>query len=264
MKKGFLFNCFLMLVSVLMSLEVITDVSHNYRFVEGGSFQIGSNSETDEKPIHKVTVSSFYISKYEVTQKEWQEVMGNNPSHFRGSDLPVESVTWYEVIEFCNKKSLKDGLTPCYSNISNKGDGVTCDWSANGYRLPTEAEWEYAALGGEKSKGYLYSGSNTLDQVAWYNGNSGSTTHTVGSKAANELGLYDMSGNVWEWCWDNFSSYSDSAQTDPYGAESGSYHVIRGGSWSHYDTNCRVADRFNYVPEVSSYIIGLRLCRTLK
>ena len=166
----------------------------NMIFVEGGTFQMGSNNgDSDEKPVHRVTVSDFYIGKYEVTQKEWYEVMGNNPSRFKGRNLPVEEVSWYDAVEFCNKKSKAEGLTPCYTG-SRKN--TKCNFSANGYRLPTEAEWAYAARGGIKSKGYKYSGSNTIGDVAWYISNSGSKTHTVGTKKANELGIYDMTGNV--------------------------------------------------------------------
>jgi formylglycine-generating enzyme required for sulfatase activity len=202
----------------------------NFVRVEGGTFQMGSNNgDSDEKPIHTVTVKSFSISKYEVTQKEWQEVMGNNPSGFKGDNRPVENVSWYEAVDYCNKRSIKERLTPVYKG---SGDNITCDWNANGYRLPTEAEWEFAAKGGTKE--YLtteYSGSNSVDVVAWYSGNSGNSTHPVGTKAANSLGIYDMSGNVWEWCWDWYGGYSSGSQTDPRGAVSGAIRVFRGGSW---------------------------------
>ncbi len=166
-------------------------------YVEGSSFTMGDTAgggSSDEKPTHQVTLSSFYIGKYEVTQKQWQEVMGNNPSYFKGDDLPVEQVSWYDCVDFCNKLSQKEDLTPCYSGSGAK---ITCNWNANGYRLPTEAEWEYAAKGGNKSKGLRFSGSKKLRSVAWYYGNS-SKTNQVGQKQANELGIYDMtamSGN---------------------------------------------------------------------
>ncbi len=212
-------------------------------FVKGGSFQMGSNdSNSDEKPIHSVTVSDFYIGKYEVTQKEWKAVMGSNPSNWKGDNLPVERVSWYDAVEFCNKKSEMEGLQKCYSG---SGKNITCDFTKNGYRLPTEAEWEYAARGGNKSKGYKYSGSNNIGDVAWYTSNSGSKTHPVGTKRSNELGIYDMSGNVWEWCWDWYDEnyYSISPGSNPRGPNSGKFAVLRGGSWCFYAYYCRVAVR---------------------
>ena len=237
-------------------------ISKNMVFVEGGAFQMGSNEYSREKPIHSVTVSSFFIGKYELTQKEWQEVMGNNPSYFKGDNRPVEKVTWYDAVEFCNKLSEKEGLTPAYTI---NGDNVSCNWSANGYRLPTEAEWEYAARGGNKSRNYRYSGSNTVGDVAWYSSNSRSQTHDVGTKAANELGIYDMSGNVWEWSWDWYddSYYSSSPSSNPRGPNSGSYRVLRGGSF-HNDDYCRVAHRGYNSPGYSYSNLGFRLVRTFE
>jgi len=239
-----------------------TAIPKNMVFVEGGSFQMGSNDESDEKPVHQVTVSSFWIGKYEVTQAEWKEVMGSNPSNWKGDQLPVESVSWYDAVDYCNKRSIKEGLTPCYSG---SGAGITCNWNANGYRLPTEAEWEYAARGGKHSKGYKYSGSNDIGSVAWYDGNSGSKTYRVGTKAANELGLHDMSGNVWEWCWDWYDSgyYAKSPGSDPRGAGSGSYRGLRGGSWYYYGDSCRVADRGYNGPDRRDNYGGLRLARAV-
>ena len=229
-------------------------------FVQGGTFQMGSNSgDSDEKPVHTVTVSDFYICKYEVTQKEWKEVMGNNPSNWKGDNLPVEKVSWYDAVEFCNKKSEKEGLQKCYSG---NGKSITCNFNANGYRLPTEAEWEYAVRGGNKSRNYKYSGSNTIGDVAWYSSNSGSKTHQVGTKQANELGISDMSGNVWEWCWDWKGSYSSSSQTNPKGASSGSGRVDRGSSWYRSPDYCRVANRYYYFyPGRSFFNYGFRIVR---
>ena len=233
----------------------------NMVFVEGGTFQMGSNDgDSDEKPVHQVTVSSFYIGKYEVTQKEWREVMGTNPSYFKGDNLPVEQISWFQAVEYCNKLSIKEGLTPFYSG---SGNNITCNWSANGYRLPTEAEWEYAARGGNKSKGYKYSGSNDVGPVAWYSSNPGSKTQAVGTKQANEIGIHDMSGNVWEWCWDWYDDYASASQNNPRGATNGSSKVLRGGSWSNVDNYCRVSNRYFIIPDYCHYSIGFRVSRAI-
>jgi formylglycine-generating enzyme required for sulfatase activity len=239
-------------------------VPEGFVLVEGGTFTMGSPSnepdrDSDEGPQHQVTVKSFYMGKYEVTQREWREVMGNNPSNFKGDNLPVEQVSWFEVIEYCNKRSVKERLTPCYRG---SGNSITCDWSANGYRLPTEAEWEYAAKGGNKNfLTYLYAGSNSAGAVAWYDGNSGNTTHPVGTKAPNDLGIYDLSGNVWEWCWDWKGDYGSGAQTGPAGPSSGSDRVLRGGSWYNDARFLRSSLRGNNVPSRRNSIIGFRLVR---
>ena len=229
--------------------------------VEGGTFNMGRKAFlSDESPVHEVRVSSFYMGKYQLSQKEWQEVMGENPSKFKGDDLPVEQVTWYNAVDYCNKRSLKEGLSPCYSG---SGAGITCNWNANGYRLPTEAEWEYAARGGKQSKGYTYAGSNDLDSVAWYSINSGGITHPVGTKTANELGIFDMSGNVWEWCWDWYGKYGAKAMSNPHGGGNGSYRVLRGGGWFGNDDYCRVSFRYVNVPVNYFSILGVRVSRAI-
>jgi formylglycine-generating enzyme required for sulfatase activity len=232
--------------------------------VSGGTFMMGSpgneaNRQSNEEQ-HQVTVGSFLIGKYEVTQKEWIEVMGSNPSYFKGDNLPVEQVSWDEVIEYCNKRSVKEGLMPAYT-VS--GTTVTWNRSASGYRLPTEEEWEFAARGGSGAGYLIYAGSNSVDSVGWYWDNSGSKTHPVGTKAANGLGLYDMSGNVWEWCWDWYGAYSTSSVTDPMGASSGSYRVFRGGSWSFSGQYLRSAYRIYSTPSLRNFDIGFRLVRPL-
>ncbi|HOD54935.1 MAG TPA: bifunctional serine/threonine-protein kinase/formylglycine-generating enzyme family protein, partial [Candidatus Cloacimonadota bacterium] len=243
----------------------------NMIFVEGGSFIRESAT---------ITVSSFIIGKYPVTQKEWEMIMKSNPSVFKKGYIinegffgfgnkviqddtdnhPVDSVSWFDAIRFCNLLSEKEGLDPVY--LINDFE-VNCNWQADGYRLPTEAEWEFAAKGGNQSKGYFYSGSNKLDEVGWYDGNSGNQTHEVGTKKANELGIYDMSGNVWEWCWDWYDRYSSSAETNPRGATSGSNRVNRGGSWDYGDGYCRVAYRDRINPGRSRYRLGFRLARSV-
>jgi formylglycine-generating enzyme required for sulfatase activity len=213
-------------------------------FVEGGTFQMGAtaeqgrNAESNERPVHSVTLNDFYIGKYEVTQAQWKAVMGVNPSSFQGDDCPVENVLWKDIQEFIKKLNQLTGKT---------------------YRLPTEAEWEYAARGGKKSKGYQYAGGNSIKEVAWYNGNTGYGTHPVGQKQPNELGLYDMSGNVWEWCQDWYDSYASSSQTNPTGPTSGSYRVLRGGSWDYGVGECRVSNREASNPSFRSGGRGFRL-----
>ena len=214
-------------------------------YVAGGTFTMGASAgdyeaEIDENPAHSVTVSSFYIGKYEVTQAQWKAVMGTNPSYFKGDNLPVENVSWNDVQEFIRKLNAQTGKT---------------------YRLPTEAEWEFAAKGGNSSQGYMYSGSNDIDSVAWNGSNSGSKTHPVGTKAPNELGIYDMTGNVLEWCsdWYGESYYSNSPSTNPKGPSSGSHCVLRGGSWNPYARFFRVSDRLNGNPDYRSYYYGFRL-----
>ncbi len=230
-------------------------------YVEGGSFQMGSTGgNPDEKPVHQVTVSTFYMSKYEVTQGEWHEVMRSSPSHFSGDNLPVEQVSWYDAVKYCNALSVQNGLTPVYTI---NGTSVTADWSANGYRLPTEAEWEYAARGGNASEGYIYAGGNNAGEVAWYLDNSGNETHPVGQKNSNELGLYDMSGNVREWCWDWYGGdyYESSPSSDPRGPASGSYRVNRGGRWGNGAGYLRSAFRYSDSPGISNALLGFRLVR---
>ena len=258
--------------------QILEELTESFVLVEGGIFGMGSNSGySSEKPVHNVTLSSYYVAKTEVTQAQWTAVMGNNPSYFKGDNRPVEYVSWYDAIVFCNKLSMMDNKTPVYSvdgktnpdtwgytpcqGISIRSGTVTMDLKANGYRLPTEAEWEFAAWGGKKMKGYKYSGSDNLLTVAWYVGNSGDQTHDVATKSPNELGLYDMSGNVWEWCWDWYGSYSSSAQTNPVGASSGSCRVVRGGSWYHGRSQCSVSCRDYHYPDDRGIMLGFRLVR---
>ena len=213
--------------------------------VEGGTFTMGATAEqasdafSDELPTHKVTLSPFLIGKYEVSQTLWLAVMGENPSVNTGINLPVDNVTWNECQTFITKLN---------------------ELTGKDFRLLTEAEWEYAARGGNKSKGYKYSGSNNLGDVAWYIDNSNNTSHAMGTKAPNELGIYDMTGNVMEWVSDWKGSYSSGAQTNPTGPDSGTYRVNRGGSYGNVERLSRITNRNSIDPNMSSKTMGLRLC----
>ena len=218
----------------------VNGVSFKMIAVKGGTFQMGIDDGYEwEKPVHQVTLSDYYIGETEVTQELWSAVMGSNPSKFTGNmQRPVEWVSWNDCQTFISKLNQLTGET---------------------FRLPTEAQWEYAARGGNKSKGYTYSGSNAIDDVAWYNDNSDRMTHPVKTKAPNELGIYDMSGNVFEWCSDWYGSYSSAAQTDPTGSDTGFHRVYRGGSWNTFATDCRVANRNRNMPALGRSSYGLRL-----
>ena len=221
----------------------VNGIKYNMVWVEGGTFRMGATSEqgseiSDEKPVHSVTLSGYYIGKTEVTQALWQAVMGSNPSYFEGDDLPVEQVSWDDCQEFIRKLNSLTGQN---------------------FRLPTEAEWEFACRGGNNSRGYKYSGSNYIDNVAWYDGNSGDKTHPVATKSPNELGIYDMSGNVWEWCADWYGDYSSGRQTNPKGPYGGSGRVNRGGSWYNFARNCRSSIRIDDYPTYRDDLLGLRL-----
>jgi formylglycine-generating enzyme required for sulfatase activity len=252
--------------------------SENFVLVKGGNF-INTRSNYYGTSIK---ISDFYVSKYEVTQKEWTEVMGSNPSQFKGNNLPVETVSWYDCLEYCNKRGIKEGLRPYYKIDRNKQDPdntnhfdsikwtVTVDAKGNGYRLLTEAEWEYTAGGGQMSKSYKYSGSNDVDKVGWFWKNSGDSiltgywswpsieknhckTKPVGSKGPNELGLYDMSGNVREWCWDWFES---NVPDEPKG------RIWKGGGWIGADFCCEPSFRAGHHANGKGPDQGFRVCRS--
>ncbi len=249
-----------------------------FAFVKGGIFMNTKSNYYGKN----VTISDFYISKYEVTQREWIDVMESNPSEFKGDNLPVEMVSWYDCIEYCNKASLKEGLVPCYNIDKNKKDPdnnngnddmkwmVTINEGARGYRLPTEEEWEYTAGGGQMSRNYTYSGSNNADEVAWYYKNAGdkylsgewnwpmiennhNKTKPVGARKPNELGIYDMSGNVREWCWDWYEGLDSNY---------GSVRVWRGGGWLGDVHACELTYRGNYEANSKGNDTGLRVCRS--
>ena len=234
---------------VAKNADVITitvgGVSINMVKVEAGSFIMGCTSEqgcdcdSDESPYHRVTITQdYYIGKFEVTQELWEAVMGTNPSSWKTYDRPVVKVSWKDAQEFCAELNRMTGRH---------------------FRLPTEAEWEFAARGGKKATNAKYSGSSSIANVAWYTGNSDGQTHPVGKMRPNELGIYDMSGNVWEWCQDWCGNYSSASQTDPQGPYSGSYRALRGGGWNSRERNCRVSTRLKCDPEFRNDNMGFRL-----
>jgi formylglycine-generating enzyme required for sulfatase activity len=233
--------------------RIIPDLGIKCIYVEAGAFRMGSaeSGPNDEKPVHQVKISrGYWMGIYEITQAQWRALMGTEPSKFKGDELPVEMVSWHEAAEFCRKltdRERKEGRLP---------DGYV-------YRLPTEAEWEYAARGGTKSQGFEYPGSNDPEDVAWHYPGSSDETHPVGTKRPNELGLYDMSGNVWEWCLDWYAPdyYAKAPETDPINNNHGdkTYRVCRGGSWGLYPTHCRSANRGGGTPAGKFYSYGFRV-----
>ncbi len=232
-------------ISVAKEVITVNGVSFTMIEIEGGKFTMGAtkvqstSSDDNEKPEHMVALTTYKIGETEVTQELWKAVMFNNPSYFNGNLLPVESVTWNDCQEFIRRLN---------------------DITGRNFRLPTEAEWEYAARGGKNKRDYKYSGSNNIDEVAWFRSNSDGTTHRVGSKLPNRLGIYDMSGNVWEWCQDWYGNYYDiGLEQNPTGPNSGTRKVLRGGSWFFVDRTCRISMRSGNEPTCRAYNIGLRL-----
>ena len=242
--------------------------------VEGGTYKMGSKdsdktADNDEQREHEVTIKTFEISKFEITVWEWKQYTKTNklnmpakPDWGWQDNYPINGITWEEAIAYCNWLSKKEKLQPVYSK---QGPNYVCNFKANGYRLPTEAEWEFAAKGGVKSKGYKFSGGNDANEVAWHKAISKNSPHTVGTKLPNELGLYDMSGNVWEWCWDwyNKDYYKIEKGDNPKGPEMGERKCVRGGSWDSQVNYLRPANRISTPPNKTHEFYGFRVARTI-
>ena len=277
------------LLTIISALTLIGTISGEFTldipvietmvFVEGGTFYNGASD---------VTVLSFYIDNIEITQNKYLAIMGVNPSTYKGDNRPVDGATWFDAVKFCNLLSISEGLVPCYAfssygtypndwpkewNTKPKNSLlVSCNWKVNGYRLPTEAEWEFAARGGNYTNGFIYSGSDNLELVGAYLHEENyinvdpavkSGTRTVGSFKANELGIYDMSGNIAEWCWDVFGKYPKSAQINPTGPITGSKRINRGGGWGGFAMYCEVRFRWKVAPTISKYSsYGFRICKS--
>ncbi|MGI6198000.1 MAG: formylglycine-generating enzyme family protein [Candidatus Cloacimonadaceae bacterium] len=283
----------LMLVVILASCggkekptEPVIDPPAGMVYISKGSFTMGDT--TGEEALltpHKVTLNSFFISKYEVTQAEYaQYMLPGMPwtvEYGRGDNHPAYYVSWYAALKYCNLRSIAEGLTPCYkingsTNPEDWGeipidrdspnidawDAATCNWKTNGYRLPSEAEWEYAARAKTNDPDLLYSGSNNINTVAWYVDNSGGKSHPVGTKEPNAIGTYDMSGNIKEWCWDWSGGYYSSSQTNPTGPDTGMWRVLRGGYWDDPANWCKVFFRYADKPVRIEHNYGFRVCRS--
>ena len=263
-------------------------IPEGFVLIPAGTFQMGSKAGySDNKPVHQVTITKpFYMGKYEVTQAEYEKYCSygsSGSSYGDGDNYPAYYVSWYDALVYCNKRSIAEDLTPCYSisgntdpekwgtvptKTDNTWDAVLCDWNANGYRLPTEAEWEYAARAGDNTVDSItYSGTtdeNKLNEYAWYSSNSNIETHKVGTKLPNAYGLYDMSGNVWEWCWNWFTDSYDTEKeggSDPTGASAGSSRVARGGCWLNLSDDCAVSCRNDFSPNSRILSLGFRVVR---
>ena len=225
--------------------------------IPDGRFRMGANYDSDEHPIHKVTVSSFEMSIFSITQGNYKSIIGANPSHFKGNDnLPVEQVTWWDAVKYCIALSVKAGLQPCYNETTGY-----CDFTKSGFRLPSEAEWEYACRAGTTTAYNLGNFESDLSSAGWYSSNSFLSTHSVGGKIPNAWGIYDMHGNLWEWCNDWFGDYSSGNATNPMGAKYGAYRILRGGSWSTLPYYCRSTYRDYSTPTMKDKYIGFRVVR---
>ena len=247
----------------LTASHIVYSQQSDLVFITGGTFTMGSPTNEFERtdiegPQHQVTVSSFYMEMYQVTQEEYYRVMGVNPSHVIGLNLPVTMVSWYDAVDYCIRRSLEEGLSPAYTR---NGNDVVWDRSANGYRLPTEAEWEYACRAGTVTP---FSSGTSVDMTGWYSGNSGRQKQPVGLREPNLWGLYDMHGNVFEWCWDLLGDYFHGAIIDPDGPHSGTSRVYRGGCWQSEPSQLRSAFRLGNNPQLRINLVGFRVVRSLE
>jgi formylglycine-generating enzyme required for sulfatase activity len=218
-----------------------------------GEFMMGDNGLEDATPARAVKITGFYMDAFEVSQAAYEALMGNNPAKYKNPDHPVEQLGWFGALKYCNMRSLKEGLTPCY-DLEN----LSCDFSANGYRLPTEAEWEYACRAGSDTDYSFGSRASDLLGAGWFEGNARNTTQAVGQKKANPWGLYDMHGNVQEWCNDTYSEtyYAEAPGQDPCNFIAGDERVLRGGSWADDEESCRSAARYSEAPGLSDVCFG--------
>jgi formylglycine-generating enzyme len=274
MKKSTFLTCAILTIAFsFFSFNKLNPINFMIK-VEGGTFKMGSkdsdkSADNDEQTEHTVTVNDFEICKFEITVWQWREFVKANklkmpvePVWGWQDNYPINNITWDEVVTYCNWLSKKEKLEPVYSQ---HGPNVFCDFTKNGYRLPTEAEWEYAAKGGQKSKVTKYSGSNNPNDVAWHKANSKGSPHTVGTKLPNELGIYDMSGNVWEWCWDwyNKDYYKAEDGKNPKGPVMGERKCVRGGSWDSKLNYMRPSNRISTIPSKTHEFYGFRVARSI-
>ena len=270
MNKNY-YSIFTLIFLSFFSFQTSAQFTPEMVSVEGGTFSMGTEKnpyiETDEQLAHEVTVNDFEIGKFEVTIYEWELYTRDQKLKFPNiryvsKQSPIHSISWVDAVNYCNWLSKKNGLKPVYKIVNRE---YVCDFNANGYRLPTEAEWEFAAKGGNVTKDFKYSGHDRSDVIAWYKKNSDGGTHPVGTKLANELGIYDMSGNVWEWCWDwyNKDFYLTESGDNPKGPERGTERCLRGGSWDSSQYSLRSANRLKDTPYKKTEFYGFRLARTV-
>lgn len=234
--------------------QITTKTGIEMVLIPGGEFIMGdSRGEDDEKPAHKVKISAFYMDKYEVTQEAYEAMMGRNPAKFKGPDKPVERVSWFGAIQYCNMRSLREDLTPCYDL-----EGLECNYEADGYRLPTEAEWEYACRAGTGTRYCFGNAPGKLGRYAWFKENASKTSRPVGQKKPNPWSLYDMHGNVWEWCNDYYSEnyYQKNGGENPHGPSTGEERVLRGGSWANGAESLRCWRRYSETPGFADVCFG--------